>query len=89
MTNIYRNSRTPAIDSMRTRSLEAPLDLEALGSSVHSLLVNPALTSPIWEAQDCQPTLTANVVARYKYNYVNNHAYVLLQSSTRLEPGRI
>jgi len=37
------NDHIPAIDSMRTSLLEAPLDLEALGLSRYSLYINSAL----------------------------------------------
>jgi len=40
MLNYYH---LPAIDSMRTSLLEATLDHVALGLSLYSLLVNPAL----------------------------------------------
>ena len=44
MTNIYRTDHISAIDSMRTTfRWKPPLDLEARGLSLHSLLVNPAL----------------------------------------------
>jgi len=46
LTNIYQTDHIPANDSMRTAYhslLEGPLDIEALGLSLHSLLVNPAL----------------------------------------------
>ena len=46
LTNIDRTHHIPAIDSMRSGRyslLDAPLDLEAQSSSLHSLLVNPAL----------------------------------------------
>jgi len=39
LTKFNLNDHIPAIDSMRTSLLEAPLDLEALGLSLHSLLV--------------------------------------------------
>jgi len=41
--NIYRNDDIPAIDSTRTTVCWRPLDLEALGLSLYSLFVNPAL----------------------------------------------
>jgi len=42
--NTYRTDYMPAIDSMRTTVCwRPPLDLEAPGLSLHSLLVNPAL----------------------------------------------
>jgi len=37
LTKLNPNDHTPAIDSMRTSVLEAPLDLEALGLSLYSL----------------------------------------------------
>jgi len=40
LTNIYRTDHIPAIDFMGTTGC---LDLEALGLSLHSLWVNPAL----------------------------------------------
>ena len=43
MTKFNLNDHMPAIDSMRTSLLEAPLDLEALGLSLYSLYVNLAL----------------------------------------------
>ena len=42
--NIYRTDHIPATDFYGDhRLLEAPLGLEAVGLSLHSLLVNPAL----------------------------------------------
>jgi len=43
LTRIYRTGDKPAIDYAHHSFLEAPLDLEALGLSLHSVLVNPAL----------------------------------------------
>jgi len=41
--DIYQNDHIPAIDYAYHGLLEAPLDLEALGLRLFSLLVNPAL----------------------------------------------
>jgi len=42
LTYIYRVDHIPAIKSMRTSFLEAPLDLEADDLSLYSLYINPA-----------------------------------------------
>jgi len=44
LTNIYRTDHIPEIDYAYHSLLEAPSDLEAPGLSLHSLLVNPALS---------------------------------------------